>query len=242
MSSTRPFEFVLILALLSSCTGPLVKETVETRRMEIGKIDLTRIRFHRPSSMPTGPGEFALPGEPGSEPRVRQCVAPGAAWAGLMKGEREIRDCLNGLKSGQLAYRFIKQEELELRFEGSDPSGQESCLSRLLPTIPLPREIYFHGARSGNAEEGVFAVSFEPKVHSPLPWRVLTPDRRILIPVPPARRLETRADLEVWMLSVMFSLFPDEKGSLHASYVPEFDAKNCFGSESDAGRPGVFWP
>jgi hypothetical protein len=85
-------------------------------------------------------------------------------------------------------------------------------------------------------------LSFEPKVHSPLPWRVLTPDRRILIPVPPARKLDTRADLEVWMLSVVLSLFQDEKGSLHASYVPEFEAKNCFGGESDTGRPGVFWP
>jgi hypothetical protein len=220
-----------------SCAGPVVKQGAGVRH-EVRRIDLTRVRFHRPDRIPVSPGELE---ESDRRDEIRSCLSPSVLWAEGLARHEAVTKCLNGLKNGTVAYRLVKQASLELVFE-PESENDPSCLARELPRIPLPREIYFQAETEPSGTLDVLSLSLDPKHHAWVDWNFLTPRPRIRFPVPPSRQLRGARDLEAWLLTSVFSLFLPEQGPIRAAYVPEFDAKSCFDGQRNPGIPGVFWP
>jgi hypothetical protein len=226
-----------LISSMVSCSGPVVKEGRGVRH-DVRRIDLTRVRFHRPPLEPVAPGELT---ESSRQDEIRSCQTPGRLWSGLLSRHRRISQCLNSLKSGFADYRLVKQAALEWVFE--PPSdGSPSCLTTELPNIPLPREIYFFAETEPEGSVETLSLSLDPKTRAWVDWEFLTPRPRIRLPVPPPRELKSARDLEAWLLTWVFSMFYPEQGPIRAAYVPEFDAKSCFDGQRNPGVPGVFWP
>ncbi len=229
--------FTCFTLLAVSCSGPVVKEGGGAR-YEVRRIDLTRVRFHRPDLVPVSPGELD---ESDRKDEVRSCLRPSVLWAELVSRHETVAQCLNGLKPGMVSYRLVKQASLELVFE-SESENDPSCLARELPKIPLPRELYFFAETEPSGNLDVLSLSLDPKHHAWVDWSFLNPRPRIRLPVPPSRELRGARDLEAWLLTSVFSLFFPDQGPIRAAYVPEFDAKSCFDWQRNPGNPGVFWP
>ncbi len=229
--------WVLLASLSLSCSGPVVKDGGGVRH-EVRRIDLTRVRFHRPPLIPVAPGELE---ESTRRDEVRSCIRPGVLWSDLVNRHEEIGKCLGSLQSGMANYRLVKQASLELVFE-PDSEKEESCLARVLPRIPLPREFYFYAQTEPSGDLEVLSLSLDPKNRAWIDWEFLTPRPRIRFPVPPSREIRNARDLEAWLLTWVFSLFFPDEGPIRASYMPEFDANSCFDGQRNPGVPGVFWP
>jgi hypothetical protein len=234
-----PWGYLILTLLVGgwSCSGPVVKEG-KSQLYEIRRVDLTRVRFFRPSLEPVSPGDLD---ESPRRDENRICVRPENLWSGLLAEDGPIRECLNGIKTGLAAYRLKKGAELELVYE-PESDGHSSCLSRVLPRIPLPREIYFHAETEPSGGIEVLSLSLDPKTRSWFDWDFLTPRPRIRFPVPPTRTLRASRDLEAWLLTWVFSLFYPEQGQIRGALMTEYEAKSCFDGERNKGVPGVFWP
>jgi hypothetical protein len=233
-------EFLKVLVVLSStlsCSGPVVKEGRGVR-FEVARIDLSRVRFTRPGREPLSPAEVR---EVPPLDEDWNCLSPPDLWAEVLMRESEVRRCLNSLKPGRVPYRLRKQVDLELLFE-TGQEGERSCLEALLPKIPLPRELYFFAETSSTGGVEPLSVSLDPKSGAWWEWDLLTPQRRLLFPVPPPRELKNAKDLEAYLLTWVFSLFFPEQGPIRGAYVPEWMVNRCFGAQRKALAPPVFWP
>ena len=230
-------RFSLLGATLLSCAGPVVKDGGGVRH-EVRRIDLTRVRFHRPPLIPVSPNELE---ESPRRDELRSCVRPGILWEEVLTRHESVGKCLLSLKPGTASYRLLKQASLELVFE-PESVKDGSCLAKELPRIPLPREIYFFAETEPSGNPDVLSLSLDPKHQAWIEWEFLMPRPRIRFPVPPSRELRNARDLEAWLLTWVFSLFLPEQGPIRATYVPEFDANACFDRQRNPGVPGVFWP
>jgi hypothetical protein len=230
---------VFMVAPLSSCSGPLIK-SVPDQFHPVTQINLSAVQFFRPEYEVPEQDDFS------HQDRKRECQSPEQLWAPLLKNAAKISSCINQLKPGEIFFRFQKKAQMELQYEERG-SSYHPCLKEFLSVIPLPREIYFLGRASSSLDQDVFAVSFNSKDEALVDFAFLTPSPRVSVRVPLSRELKNESDLALWLKTLVFSLFWNEK-RIRASYVPEFEAKACFRSDSlfqdkKSGRlPGVFWP
>jgi hypothetical protein len=238
MALARFFSPLFLGSVFISCTGALITESRETSHL-IDRVNLTGVRFFRPNYEVAEWDDFS------HKDRELVCSAPAIFWESILNHAVEVNECLSQLK-GEVVYRFIKKDLMELELETEGKSTE--CLSKWMAVIPLPREIYFMGTEAKLGERlSVYSVSFNPRTNNVLDLPFLAPRPKIRLRFPLSRRFLNRADLEIWLETLLFSLFHGESG-MHASYVPEFTAKQCFRSDSlyfekISGRlPPVFWP
>jgi hypothetical protein len=202
---------------------------------------LLAVRFFRPDYPVADWDDFT------KQDRKLVCETPGSIWKSLFTPEKSkaLLACINSLeKTANYLYIPKAQPFLEV-----DPLNKEIplCLYTELPTLPLPREIYFLAQTVWKVPQETFAMSFDTKANQIADTELRTPRFEVKLKFPLSRPLETVQDLNIWLTTVVFTLF-EEKGQIKASIVPDLLSQACFKDDSlfqdkKTGKiPAVFWP
>jgi hypothetical protein len=233
-----------MLALCSgifACTTTAMKRTRATDQ-SIKKVNLLAVRFFRPSYPVADIDDFS------ENSRELKCILPRVLWADLLAPEKSqsLITCLNSLKE-TANYIYVPQTEPVLAV---DPLQKKPdlCIYQLLPSLPLPREIYFLGQARGTDEQAVYSMSFDTKANEVEDAKVRSARFETELKFPLRTKLQTAQDLQIWFTTLVFSLFRDEEKQWRASSVTENVTHHCFGDDSlfldkQTGKiPAVFWP
>jgi hypothetical protein len=242
------FALILIVCALgiSSCSSSAIKSTLATDQ-KIVAINLLAVRFFRPNYPVASIDDFSR------SDRKLSCTTSTALWANELGAEKSeaLINCLNSLKE-TAHYLYIPKAEPFLEI---DPLKKEKelCIYKLLPTLPLPREIYFLGKLRGRVEQETFAMSFDTKANQMADIELRTPRFEVKFIFPLSRKLHGPQDLNLWLLTSTLDLFrkqnqSESQGELYASIVPTLVADRCFQDDSlfndkrEGKIPPVYWP
>ena len=237
----------LFLASLGACTASTLKQTQATDQ-EIQKINLLAVQFHRPV------GEAAAVDDFTRHQEILHCESPHQLWLSIVSGNHttELIECLNSLgdkKEASVFYHFRAKDQPSLLFEAESGKPQ-LCLGKLLPELPLPREIYFlaRKARSETRAQQTYSMSLDTHAGQGGVESLIRDHRfEIEFHFPMKRKLKSSQDLEIWLLVSVLKLFDRESG-FRASLVPDPVEQKCFSadarfSDKKLGKiPPLFWP
>ena len=223
-----------------ACSTTAMKLTRSTDQV-IDEVNLLAVRFFRPSYPVAGVDDFSqmTPG--------LLCELPSQVWSEILAPEKAklLIACVNSLKA-TANYIYVPQTEPVLAV---DPLAHKPdlCIYHLLATLPLPREIYFLATTKSRSQQDVYSMSFDTKANQIEDMILRSPRFETKLRFPLKTKLQTVQDLNLWLTTVVFSLFRDEKKELHASLVTENLEKSCFQNDplfSDKKSekiPAVFW-
>jgi hypothetical protein len=157
-----------------------------------------------------------------------------------------LRQCLKGIQEkGFVTYRLVRdfQPKLEIKEEDDTPA----CLLRLLPTIPVPREIVFQSPDLGTIQ--CFSSRLNIEADRVVGFRLPVAKAGLLISFP--IRTELDSDEAVYRLVLAWALTPlwndgsfglEEKGKLQAQVMPDRLCKTCVGEKDFITDPETFEP
>ncbi len=235
---------LIFLVLLASCSASVIKKTKATDQ-KIDAFNLLSVRFSRPDYAVANLDDFS------EKSRTLNCVSPHELWKEWLDSQKtqSLIECLNSAGRTEVAtahYLFIPKTQPYLELNSAKKDGP-ACLYRLLPRIPLPREIYFLGKTEILREQQCYAMSFDTKANQLLDAELRAPRFEVDLQFPLLRKLKSSQDLEIWLLVSTLSLFEQEK-EFRASFVPELLEQKCFRGDplfrdKKSGKiPPVFWP
>jgi len=229
-----------LLLSVSACSSSTIKKTRATDQT-ITEINLLAVHFFRPAYPVAELEDFS------QHDRKLRCETPSTLWSEYLQPgpTKALIECLNSLNE-TADYLYLPKAQPLLEVDALK-KGPDLCLYRLLPTLPLPREIYFLGQTQWNAGQETFAMSFDTKANQAADIEFRVPRFEVKFKFPLIRRLENAQDLNLWLITSVLSLF-EQKGQINASIVPTALADACFQddplfSDKRSGKiPGVFWP
>jgi hypothetical protein len=237
----KPYFILALCCGIFACATVAMKRTRATDQ-SIEKINLLAVRFFRPSYPVADLDDFS------QNSRELKCTEPSGLWADLLAPEKSqaLLTCLNSLKV-TANYIYVPQTEPVLAV---DPLQKKPdlCIYQLLPSLPLPREIYFLGQARGKTEQAVYSMSFDTKANEFADAKVRSARFETELRFPLRTKLQSSQDLHIWLTTLVLSLFRDEEKQWRASTVTENVVNQCFGDDSlfldkRAGNiPPAFWP
>ena len=212
-------SLLTIFLFLTACSSTQVKHTKYTQS-SIRQIDLLAVQYFAPSY------EASDLDEENEKIQKISCEAPSQYYPKFYKSSSpELIQCLSSIQTGAAQYRFSFQAQPRLEID-ADESTQPDCLKKLLPVIPLPRELYFLGRTQAKESLDCYSSSFN--THS---IRAL----KVRVPFPLSRPLKTERDLLIWFMVTTFDLLSqaDDAGGklVRAGVVPEMTCKSCFSND-----------
>jgi hypothetical protein len=224
-----------------ACTTVAMKRTRATDQ-SIDKVNLLAIRFFRPAYPVADIDDFS------QNSRTLQCTLPSALWADLLTPEKSqsLITCLNSLKE-TANYIYVPQMEPVLAVDPLQ-KNPDLCIYQLLPSLPLPREIYFLGQARGKTDQAVYSMSFDTKANEVADAKVRSSRFETELKFPMRAKLQTTQDLRIWLTTLVLSLFRDDQKEWRASLVTENVTQKCFAGDSlfldkqNGKIPAVFWP
>ncbi|MBC7397648.1 MAG: hypothetical protein H7333_09420 [Bdellovibrionales bacterium] len=239
---------LLFLFALSACSASAIKKSPSTDQV-IQSFNLLSVRFSRPEYAVADPDDFS------EKERSLHCESTHQLWKKWLEGTiaQNLIKCINEAGRIQVAtahYLFVPKTQPYLEVNKFNQEGP-ACLYRLLPRLPLPREIYFLGKASGRADlqagQQCYAMSFNTKANQVLDTELRSPRFEVDFHFPLVRKLKSSQDLEIWLLVSTLSLFEEEQ-VFRASVVPDQMEAACFQNDplfydKKSGKiPPVFWP
>jgi hypothetical protein len=241
--------------VLSGCSSVNQVE-LENSRAWIDKMVLVNLHYRRPpgaaADPKAGPGGVDYQSQPLPNSHI-DCEPFEKLFRGLRLSE--IRACLGSANLNAqdfiLTYSVQKsiQPQLVLHKEEVKPNHPQrpECLDRLLSVIPVPREIYFQGVRTGHREElGCFAAGLPPDGSGVLGTRLASESTDLWVRVPPEKPLKSDQDVQLLLLSwSLRSFWKLDRNQMEARVVPDRLCRLCIGESQlvSSGPPAVpLWP
>ena len=222
------FSALILTAFIDSCSSTQIKHTMHTRSF-IDQVNLVAVQYFTPSYLPSEHDDFKKKME------KLDCRAPSEFYQKLYNSltAKELIQCLNSIESGQAQYIFSFQAQPKLDVDPDE--NQPDCLKKLLPSIPLPREIYFLGKVDPKQALECYSASFNTEQGSLMGTGILTKKLKFQIPFPLSRELKSDRDLLIWLMVTTLDLMSqglDGGGKqIHADVVPDSTCRQCFGKD-----------
>jgi hypothetical protein len=237
----------LVSASMAGCSHSYLLQD-KKNSIEIKSVNVLAVAYHRPDYAPAAQDDFS------HRDRQLSCQLSSAFWNPLTVNHREINDCLNGMNETRLYYRLVTDTQPYLEIDSQEKKNPE-CAVRLLPRIPLPREVYFLAIQKNgdHLKNRMGCYSSSLNVLSGTVFSTQAPKKikNLLIPVAADRPPQTKNDLQLWLMATVFNILKaDERaaGTLWALPVPDavcrtcFQADRLFNEKNSGAIPPVFWP
>jgi hypothetical protein len=235
--------------------------TVVSPRAEPGGLDYRRQEL--PAAFPAPQGA-ALQNEGKTE---RWDCEP---WTSLVEAldAEALVSCLGGTAAGSAVYRLRREAQPYLELmevdgasvaaaisgRGGTPGGgpaavgpRGSCLTKLLPRVAVPREVWFrHPVADGvECQSARLHVEADSLLGAKLPVARWELEVRFPLPKPPSKAEEVRRLIAAWALTPFFrdratvGRASEEDGDfLVATYLPRAFCQKCWGGQPpEAGGP-----
>ncbi|MGK5082860.1 hypothetical protein WDW37_06115 [Bdellovibrionota bacterium FG-1] len=253
-----PFLFLLLGAWSCSSAGKKGVSDAPSRGVAphaIHRLIPYTLRVRRPA----GPGANPLAGPGGEDftshplPDAKfDCEPPVAMFRDFKMNE--IRECLKSVqkdpnqKSTKIAYR-LKRIDIPV-MELENPESAPDCVRKLLPNIPVPREIFFQSSEEGAllCYSARLDVEANEKMGIRLPTHRLTVKVDLAslkiseIPEGPEGDAEWGMLLFAWAIS---PLWTEQMRVLPSHIVPDYLCATCLGEKTmvkPGGPPPKLWP
>ncbi len=239
---------VLLFLFAQSCSHSYVQKA-KKNSIAIRSVNLLAVAYHRPDYPPAREDDFSR------KDRKLECSLSADFWKEITDQHQSVNSCLNDAGFVGLTYRLVMETLPYLEVDQNEKKNPD-CVKKLLPKIPLPREIYFLGTEAlpdpnNRSRMGCYSVGFN--VLSGLVFSTHSPTKvnRILFPALADRPLKSKQDLQLWLMTTVFSILKaDEQaqGKLWALPVPDAVCRSCFQAdprfnEKNSGEfEPVFWP
>jgi hypothetical protein len=232
---------VLVCAAFTSCSSAPVQPK------SVRKI----LPFNLQVRRPPGPGANPHAGPGGEDWTSRplptaklDCESAVALVQAMPLGE--IRACLSSLGTGNQTApeaRYRLRPEPVPKLELLDPEGAPECLRRVLPEIPVPREIVFQA----RVEERVDCYASRLDLEAGTVFGVRMPWKKwnLKLRFPLEVELKDEAITARWLAAAAVTpLFGGDPAELRSMLMPDALCKRCMGEEAFLrGRTAeVEWP
>lgn len=196
-------------------------------RSFIYQVNLIAVQYFNPAYAPAEHDDFT------QKMTKLECQTPSRFYQKLISSisSKELLQCLNSIESGTALYNFSFQSQPRLILDPDEPD-QPVCLKKLLPELPLPREIYFLGRQEIKEPLQCYSASFNTQANKILDADFLSRKLNFMLSFPISRELKNDRDLLIWLMVTTFDLLSrglDGGGKqIHADVVPEQLCRQCF--------------
>jgi hypothetical protein len=248
-SRSRIVALAIAVFSMGACSHSSYLLKAKKNSVRIESVNVLAVSYHRPEYPPAEQDDFS------HQSRQLECQHPRKFWKPFQQNESAIIECLNSIGDVGLAYRFVSEVQPYLEVDEDPLHPNPECIRKLLPKIPLPREVYFLGREANmdwtNQPMHCYSSSFNVRSGQVLSTDSKTRIQKILLPALANRELKNSADLHFWLMSSIFNMLKSDeqaKGILWALPVPDAVCRTCFKddplfNEKYSGKvKPVFWP
>jgi hypothetical protein len=236
---------LLCIALSTSCASG-DKRTDDENQRKIHKIVAHRVKIRRWPAEPADPA--AMPDEKGYRSRhlpnqYLDCEAPAVLFEKI--DLQALGRCFKSIQSDtKVLYRIVREDPPFQELD--DPEKSPECLRRLLPRIPMPRNIFFQSNEEGEMRcyHARFDTDADRVAGIRLPIKKIGVRLDFPLAQPPRTEEETRILLEAWSITPFWD--PDT-GQIACQFFPSHLCNKCFGQKNVlTGKPEdppfTLWP
>jgi hypothetical protein len=240
--------FIAVVCVANGCAFSGKKEDSSTAEREnssaVSRLIPYTLRLRRPPSASVdprvGPGGEDYVSYPLPDAKL-DCETPSSLVRGLSLSA--LQECLKKDTATVFYYRLKRVDQPLLELD--DPDDAPECIRNLLPTIPVPREIFY---QAPTATGGIQCYSSRLDVEANQTFGLRLPTHALAVRVElPLYSVPETAD-EMTMLILAWSLSPFWEGKppvLPARAVPDNVCRVCLGEKTMVkpnGPPPTLWP